>query len=209
MTDPAVIALRCIATRPRTDAAARAGVLSSSARHCPRSGRLAVLLRTGIHRATTENKNPRDGNCPKQADHLPVALRNQLNPDDRQRKNRRHHHERAAAPPRPLRSTRNGLAHTVTGAQQPPVKPHRQPASPRHRGRRDCHHHRGEPARRPPARRADQQTRLTALADPAQHVDTTDSSRSHRAHWPTGLARHSKPNRPAEIAPAVKSDAQM
>jgi hypothetical protein len=58
MTDPAVIALRCIATRPRTDAAARAGVLSSSARHCPRSGRLAVLLRTGIHRATTENKTP-------------------------------------------------------------------------------------------------------------------------------------------------------
>jgi hypothetical protein len=50
-----------------------------------------------------------------------VALRNQLNPDDRQRKNRRHHHERAVAPPRPLRSTRNGLAHTVTGAQQPPV----------------------------------------------------------------------------------------
>ena len=37
------------------------------------------------------------------------------------------------------------------------------------------------------------------------HVDT----RSHRARWPTGLARHSKPNRPAEIAPDVESDAQM
>jgi hypothetical protein len=50
-----------------------------------------------------------------------VALRNQLNPDDRQRTNRRHHHDRAVAPPPPpIRSTRNGLAHTVTGAQQPP-----------------------------------------------------------------------------------------
>jgi hypothetical protein len=53
------------------------------------------------------------------------------------------------------------------------------------------------------------------IADPigvkglAQHIDTTDSSRSHRARWPTGLARHSKPHRPAEIAPAVESDAQM
>lgn len=47
--------------------------------------------------------------------------------------------------------------------------------------------------------------RLTALADPAHHVDT----RSHRACWPTGLARHSKPNRPAEIGPDVESDAQM
>src|SRR6185312_16411093 len=80
---------------------------------------------------------------------------------------------------------------------------------PRHRGRRDCHHHRDEPATGPPARQADYRTRLTALADPAQHVDTTDSSRSHRAHWPTGLARHSKPKRPAENAPAVESDAQM
>ena len=35
--------------------------------------------------------------------------------------------------------------------------------------------------------------------------------RWHRlsARWPTGLARHSKPNRPAEVAPAVESDAQM
>jgi len=43
-----------------------------------------------------------------------VALRNQLNPDKRQRKNHRHHHWRAVAPP-PTRSPRNGLARTVTG----------------------------------------------------------------------------------------------
>src|SRR5262245_42608273 len=40
---------------------------------------------------------------------------------------------------------------------------------------------------------------------PAQHVDT----RAHRARWPTGLARHSKPNRRAEVAPDVESGAQM
>jgi hypothetical protein len=61
----------------------------------------------------------RPSTCPTQADHQPVALRNQLNPDERQRTNRRRHHERVVAPP--PRSPRNGLAHTVTGAQQPPV----------------------------------------------------------------------------------------
>ena len=50
-------------------------------------------------------------------------------------------------------------------------------------------------------------TRLTALADPAQHVDTTESSRSHRARWPPGLARNSKPSGPRETAPTVESDA--
>ena len=40
---------------------------------------------------------PRLSTCPKQPDHQPVALRNQLNPDERQRTNRRHHHERAVA----------------------------------------------------------------------------------------------------------------
>jgi hypothetical protein len=83
---------------------------------------------------------PRPTTCPKQADHQPVALRNQLNPDERQRTNRRHHHWRAVAPP-PTRSTRNGLAHTVTGAQQPPVNHTANLPDPGHRGRRDCHHH--------------------------------------------------------------------
>ena len=38
---------------------------------------------------------------------------------------------------------------------------------------------------------------------------TTLIPRSNRARWPTGLARHSKPKRPAEIAPDVESDVQM
>ena len=48
------------------------------------------------------------------------ALRNQLNPDERQRTNRRHHQRACRCGPPPTRSTRNGLARTVTGAQQPP-----------------------------------------------------------------------------------------
>ena len=39
--------------------------------------------------------------------------------------------ERAVAPPPPpIRSTRNGLARTVTGTQQPPVNHNNQPAGP-------------------------------------------------------------------------------
>ena len=49
-----------------------------------------------------------------------MALRNQLNPDKRQRKNHRHHQRACRCGPPPTRSTRNGLARTVTGAQQPP-----------------------------------------------------------------------------------------
>jgi len=124
--------------------------------------RLATSHTTGLPNLQVETElnralssRPR-GWCPKRADHQPVALRSQLNPDERQRTNRRHHHERAVAPPPPTRSTRNGLAHTVTGGQQPPVNHNNQPAGPPgHCGRRDCHHHRDEPATGPPARRAD------------------------------------------------------
>ena len=48
------------------------------------------------------------------------ALRKQLNRDERQRTNRRHQPRACRCGPPPTRSTRNGLARTVTGAQQPP-----------------------------------------------------------------------------------------
>ena len=93
------------------------------------------------HAYSTPGYLPRPSTCPKQADHQPVALRNQLNPDERQRTNRRHHHWRAVAPP-PTRSTRNSLARTVTGAQQHTVNHTTNLPDPWHRGRRDRHHHR-------------------------------------------------------------------
>jgi len=49
------------------------------------------------HTHSTLGYLPRPCTCPKQADHQPVALRHQLNPDARHRTNRRHHHERAVA----------------------------------------------------------------------------------------------------------------
>ena len=62
---------------------------------------------------------------------------------------------------RPLRPTTANPTNTKRpGAQRDrravaPVNHTTNVPDPRHRGRRDCHHHRDEPATRPPARRAD------------------------------------------------------
>ena len=136
-----------------------------------------------------------------------MALRNQLNPDKRQRKNHRHHQRACRCGPPPTRSTRNGLARTVTGAQQPPRTtpptcqtagiavggtaittgtslPHVLPRA----GLIDINGH-------------------DSPHSPTQR--TTLIHRSHRRDGLLGLLDTANPNQPAEIAPDVESDVQM